>query len=217
MCLIIYYFVFFPPKTKKIVRIWIHIRKVYSWRITSTWTESRDMLVISLTVSDEQVTSMILLWILIWNLSHVLVPSPHGDFLVVIWSFLVGNLTGPFTCNPFCVALYFKLLQAIYDFKTMKIWYYTFFKWIDFSRSQNNTNTNLFWFICCITFFTHSFLVEGSLNANNNLNKWMWILKPSVVNDYTLRPACSYKINKAWQVGHFLKKKSFDNQKHVSV
>ncbi len=39
--------------------------------------------------------SISLLWILISNLSNVAVPSPHGDFLVVIFNFLVGSGTGP--------------------------------------------------------------------------------------------------------------------------
>lgn len=34
-------------------------------------------------------------------ISQVLLPSPLGVFLVVIFKCLVGNLTGPFGVNPF--------------------------------------------------------------------------------------------------------------------
>ena len=41
------------------------------------------------------------LWILIWNRSQVLEPSPQGVFLVVILRVLVGIRTGPFTLRFF--------------------------------------------------------------------------------------------------------------------
>merc|ERR1719347_133239 len=44
------------------------------------------------------------LWILIWNLSQVLEPSPQGVFLVVILSCCVGILTGPFTFSSLSLA-----------------------------------------------------------------------------------------------------------------
>merc|ERR550532_260792 len=44
------------------------------------------------------------LWILIWNLSQVLEPSPQGVFLVVILRVLVGILTGPFTFSSLSLA-----------------------------------------------------------------------------------------------------------------
>merc|ERR1739848_478742 len=44
-----------------------------------------------------QLKSMTLLWILISYLSKVLVPLPHGLFLVVILRTLVGILLGPLT------------------------------------------------------------------------------------------------------------------------
>ena len=46
------------------------------------------------------------LWIRISYLSNVAVPSPHGDFLVVTLSFLVGNGTGPLIIIPDFLAIY---------------------------------------------------------------------------------------------------------------
>ena len=57
--------------------------------------ESILKVVMSLTTDDGQWISMTLLWILISYLSQVLVPSPHGDFLVVTLKILVGILSGP--------------------------------------------------------------------------------------------------------------------------
>ena len=45
-------------------------------------------------------TSTSRLWILIWNLSHVFVPSPHGLFRVVRFSLLVGSGIGPLILTP---------------------------------------------------------------------------------------------------------------------
>jgi hypothetical protein len=45
-----------------------------------------------------------LLWILIWNQSHVLEPSPQGVFLVVILKVLVSMRTSPFTLRFFSLA-----------------------------------------------------------------------------------------------------------------
>ncbi len=53
---------------------------------------------------------MILLWILIWYLSLVLLPSPHGIFLHVILRYLVGILIGPFTINFFFFYTFDQLL-----------------------------------------------------------------------------------------------------------
>ena len=49
------------------------------WWLTST-PGSMLMLVICLTISDGLCRSITLLWILIWNLSQVLLPSPQGVF-----------------------------------------------------------------------------------------------------------------------------------------
>merc|ERR1719285_937989 len=66
--------------------------------VTSTSTPGSMLIeVICLTISEGECRSMTRLWILIWNLSQVLEPSPQGVFLVVILRTLVGILTGPFS------------------------------------------------------------------------------------------------------------------------
>merc|ERR1719340_485088 len=61
--------------------------------VTSTSTPgSMEMEVICLTISEGECKSMTRLWILIWNLSQVLEPSPQGVFRVVILRVLVGIL-----------------------------------------------------------------------------------------------------------------------------
>merc|ERR1719347_1313657 len=73
--------------------------------VTSTSTPgSMLMEVICLTISEGECRSMTRLWILIWNLSQVLEPSPQGVFLVVILRVLVGILTGPFTFSSLSLA-----------------------------------------------------------------------------------------------------------------
>merc|ERR1719278_364974 len=73
--------------------------------VTSTSTPgSMLMEVICLTISEGEWRSMTRLWILIWNLSQVLEPSPQGVFPVVILRTLVGILTGPFTFNSLSLA-----------------------------------------------------------------------------------------------------------------
>merc|ERR1719422_255458 len=62
------------------------------------------MEVICLTISDGLWRSITLLWILIWNSSQVLEPSPQGVFLVVILKTLVGIRTGPFTFRSLSLA-----------------------------------------------------------------------------------------------------------------
>lgn len=70
--------------------------------VTSTSTPgSMEMLVICFTISDGEYRSIILLWILIWNLSQVLEPSPQGVLRVVILKILVGIRTGPLAFS-FC-------------------------------------------------------------------------------------------------------------------
>ena len=58
---------------------------------------------ICLTISDGLWRSIKRLWIRIWKRSHVLDPSPHGVFLVVIRNIFVGIRTGPFTFS--CLSL----------------------------------------------------------------------------------------------------------------
>ena len=87
--------------------------------VTSTSTPgSMLMLVICLTTSGGEYKSINLLWTLISNLSQVLVPSPQGDFLVVIQSFLVGSLTGPLTLSFLLLAPLIKSLQTFSKFLT---------------------------------------------------------------------------------------------------
>merc|ERR1719411_328847 len=81
--------------------------------VTSTSTPgSMLMEVICLTISDGLWRSITLLWILIWNLSQVLEPSPQGVFLVVILSTLVGILTGPLTFRSLSLAPLMRSLQT---------------------------------------------------------------------------------------------------------
>lgn len=70
--------------------------------MTSTSTPgSMMMLAIFFIISDGEYRSITLLWMRIWKRSHVLDPSPHGVFRVVIRKILVGIRTGPLTFN-FC-------------------------------------------------------------------------------------------------------------------
>merc|ERR1719213_694001 len=73
--------------------------------VTSTSTPgSMLMEVICFTISDGLWRSMTLLWILIWNLSQVLEPSPQGVLRVVIRRVLVGMRTGPLTFSSLSLA-----------------------------------------------------------------------------------------------------------------
>merc|ERR550534_2660634 len=71
-----------------------------------------EMEVICLTISQGECKSMTRLWILIWNRSQVLEPSPQGVFLVVILRVLVGILTGPFTLNSLSFAPLMRSVQT---------------------------------------------------------------------------------------------------------
>merc|ERR1719234_599129 len=73
--------------------------------VTSTSTPGSMLIeVICFTISDGLWRSMTLLWILIWNLSQVLEPSPQGVLRVVIRRVLVGMRTGPFTFSSLSLA-----------------------------------------------------------------------------------------------------------------
>ncbi len=65
--------------------------------VTSTSTPASILIMICLTTSVGAFKSISLLWILISNMSHVLLPSPQGVFRVVILRVLVGRRTGPLT------------------------------------------------------------------------------------------------------------------------
>merc|ERR1719411_675005 len=81
--------------------------------VTSTSTPGSMLIeVICFTISDGLCRSMTLLWILIWNLSQVLEPSPQGVFLVVILRVLVGILTGPLTLRSLSLAPLMRSLQT---------------------------------------------------------------------------------------------------------
>merc|ERR550519_1376067 len=74
--------------------------------VTSTSTPGSMLIeVICFTISDGEWRSITLLWILIWNLSQVLEPSPQGVFLV-------GIFTGPFTFSSFSLAPWIKSAQT---------------------------------------------------------------------------------------------------------
>ena len=75
--------------------------------------------VICLTILDGLKRSITLLWILIWNLSQVLKPSPQEVFLVVILSALVGILTGPFTLSSLSLAPLHTLSR---DLAFLEVW-----------------------------------------------------------------------------------------------
>lgn len=111
--------------------------------VTSTSTPgSREMEVICLTTSAEELRSMRRLWIRIWYLSQVLEPSPQGlkelfisphflparsifvenrkkgiiktyDFLVVCLRTLVGSRTGPLTLRSRSLARLMRSAQTI--------------------------------------------------------------------------------------------------------
>merc|ERR1719251_333603 len=81
--------------------------------VTSTSTPgSMLMEVICFTISDGLWRSMTLLWILIWNLSQVLEPSPQGVLRVVIRRVLVGMRTGPLTFSSLSLAPRIKSPQT---------------------------------------------------------------------------------------------------------
>lgn len=61
------------------------------------------------------------LWILIWNRSQVLEPSPQGVFLVVILKVLVGMRTGPFTFRFFSLAPLIKSAQTFSSDFTLRL------------------------------------------------------------------------------------------------
>merc|ERR1719266_1065063 len=73
--------------------------------VTSTSTPGSILIeVICFTISDGLWRSITLLWILIWNLSQVLEPSPQGVLRVVMRRVLVGMRTGPFTFSSLSLA-----------------------------------------------------------------------------------------------------------------
>merc|ERR1719411_1914011 len=81
--------------------------------VTSTSTPGSILIeVICFTISEGLWRSMTLLWILIWNLSQVLEPSPQGVFRVVILRVLVGILTGHFTLNSLSLAPLMRSVQT---------------------------------------------------------------------------------------------------------
>lgn len=109
--------------------------------VTSTSTPgSREMEVICLTTSAEELRSMRRLWIRIWYLSQVLEPSPQGlkelfisphflparkpkkritktyDFLVVCLRTLVGSRTGPLTLRSRSLARLMRSAQTIENY-----------------------------------------------------------------------------------------------------
>ena len=91
--------------------------------------------VTSLTSSDGQNKSITLLWILISYLSQVLVPSPHGLFLVVILRVLVGIRTGPLTLNSWSfdeLMIWLQVASNAFTFKPVMVSLYR--KLLDFSR-----------------------------------------------------------------------------------
>merc|ERR1719378_139397 len=98
-------------------------QKVYSMSamVTSTSTPgSMEMEVICLTISEGEWRSITLLWILSWNLSQVLEPSPQGVFLVVILRVLVGILTGPLTFSSFSLAPWIRSAQTFSKLLTVR-------------------------------------------------------------------------------------------------
>merc|ERR550519_1121311 len=73
--------------------------------VTSTSTPGSMLIeVICFTISDGLWRSITLLWILIWNLSQVLDPSPQGVLRVVMRRIFVGMRTGPFTFSSLSLA-----------------------------------------------------------------------------------------------------------------
>merc|ERR1719251_892751 len=81
--------------------------------VTSTSTPGSMLIeVICFTISDGLWRSITLLWILIWNLSHVLEPSPQGVLRVVIRRVFVGMRTGPFTFSSLSLAPRIKSPQT---------------------------------------------------------------------------------------------------------
>ena len=104
--------------------------------VTSTSTPGSILMeVICLTISEGLCKSMSRLWILIWNRSQVLEPSPQGVFLVVILKVLVGMRTGPFTFRFFSLAPLIKSAQTFSSDFTLRLVSVIRIRWIATSGS----------------------------------------------------------------------------------
>merc|ERR1712083_613817 len=106
----------------------IHLERADAYEsamVTSTSTPgSMEIEVICLTISDGEWRSMTRLCTRIWNLSHVLEPSPQGVLRVVILNVLVGILTGPFTFRDLSLAPLIKSAQTfsrLFTFLDVKV------------------------------------------------------------------------------------------------
>jgi hypothetical protein len=96
-----------PPVTPCIK--FLAIMSTYFSGIASYWVKDTSMytssgifsLISCLIDRSSAPKSMTLLWTRISYLSYVLVPCPHGDFLVTIFIFFVGKGCGPFSFIPF--------------------------------------------------------------------------------------------------------------------
>lgn len=89
--------------------------------VTSTSTPGSILMeVICLTISEGECKSMTLLWILIWNLSHVLEPSPQGVLRVVIRKTFVGIRTGPLTFSFCFLAASIKSVHTFSKERTLR-------------------------------------------------------------------------------------------------
>ena len=105
--------------------------------VTSTSTPASMLMMICFTTSVGALRSIKRLWILssvskfvrtrdadvsylISNISQVLLPSPHGVFLVEILRFLVGRRTGPFTRSSFVLARSMSSLQTFSSAETLR-------------------------------------------------------------------------------------------------
>ena len=82
--------------------------------VTSTSTPGSILMeVICLTISEGLCRSISRMWILIWNRSQVLEPSPQGVSLVVTLRVLVGIRTGPLALRFFSFA---PLIRSAHTF-----------------------------------------------------------------------------------------------------
>ena len=105
--------------------------------VTSTSTPASMLMMICFTTSVGALRSIKRLWILlnmsefdrfndvdmaylISYISQVLLPSPHGVFLVEILRFLVGRRTGPFTRSSLVLALSMSSLQTFSSADTLR-------------------------------------------------------------------------------------------------
>ena len=118
----LYFLVILQRFLSNFIHVWTDLTAYWeSAMVTSTSTPGSILMdVICLTISDGLCRSISRLWILIWNLSQVFEPSPHGVLRVVMRRTLVGIRTGPFTFRLFSFAPFIRSAHTEMSRKHLK-------------------------------------------------------------------------------------------------